>query len=167
MPWLKSTFLLDPREPACISSASCASRTEVIALDENEVVAALCRHLTAAGYRVHQQLSTTQQGVDVIAESPSGKMLYVEAKGATSSREGSARFGKGFNASQVFDRVAKGLYTGLCLRADHPDADKEDVALAFPDTPDFRKRLEPIRKQLSDAGVDVYLASADGTVTRL
>ena len=136
-------------------------------MDENAVIDILCDHLATEGYVVEQRLMTTQQGVDVIARDALGRRLFIEAKGATSSREGSARFGKGFNASQVFDRVAKGLYTGLCLRAQHPDKRREDVALAFPDTPEFRKRLEPIRQQLTDAGVVVFLTSSSRSVVRL
>jgi hypothetical protein len=137
-------------------------------MDENAVINGLCEHLAAQGYSIEQRLHTTQQGIDVIArEQSSGRRLFVEAKGATSSREGSARYGQGFTPSQVFDRVAKGLYTGFCLRAAHPDTAREDVALAFPDTPAFRKRLEPISTQLRDAGVAVFLVSAGGAVTRL
>jgi hypothetical protein len=86
--------------------------------------------------------------------------LYVEAKGGTSSREGSARFGKPFTGNQVFDRVAKAVYTALCLRANHPQRDREDVGVAFPDTPGFRKLLDPISQQLTEAGVRVYLVDA-------
>jgi hypothetical protein len=128
----------------------------------------LCTHLTEQGYAIEQRLHTKQHGTDIIArETSSGRRLYVEAKGATSSREGSARFGKGFDGNQVFDRVAKGVYTGLCLCADHPDRESEDVALAFPDSPQFRKRLGPIRQQLRDAGVTVFLAATGGRVIRL
>jgi hypothetical protein len=136
-------------------------------MDENAVIDILCDYLSAEGYDVEQRLTTTQQGVDVIARDSRGRRLFIEAKGATSSREGSARFGKGFNATQVFDRVAKGLYTGLCLRAQYPDKTNEDVGLAFPDTPEFRKRLEPIRNQLGDAGVIVFLTSPSRSVVRL
>jgi hypothetical protein len=137
-------------------------------MDENAVIDGLCEYLAAEGYAIELRLHTTQQGVDVIArDSASGRRLFVEAKGATSSREGSARYGQGFTPSQVFDRVAKGLYTGFCMRAEHPDTEREDVALAFPDTPAFRKRLEPISKQLRDVSVGVFLVAADGAVAQL
>ncbi|MEX2170226.1 MAG: restriction endonuclease [Pirellulales bacterium] len=137
-------------------------------MDENAVIEAVCAYLTQNGYEVEQRLHTTQQGIDIIArQASSGQRLYIEAKGATSSIEGSARFGKGFTASQVYDRVSKGIYAGLRLRAAHPDRAREDVGLAFPDTPQFRKLLEPVSKQLSDASLAVFLASPDGHVTRL
>ena len=134
-------------------------------LDENAVISAVCRHLVDGGYVVEQQLHTTEKGIDIVAlHQVSGRRLYVEAKGSTSSREGSARFDKGFNSTQVFDRVAKGLYTGLCMRSDHPVTNNEDVGLAFPDTPGFLRRLEPVREAIREAGLILFLATPDGAV---
>lgn len=78
-------------------------------LNENDVVAAVCDYLKSQGYEIVQQCATTEQGIDIIARHPerSGRLL-IEAKGGTSSREGSPRYDKGFSPSQVFDRVAKG-----------------------------------------------------------
>lgn len=132
------------------------------------MIAAVCAHLIREGYEVTQRLHTTEQGVDIVARHlVSGRILYIEAKGGTSSREGSARYGKGFTSSQVYDRVAKAVYATLCLRATHPNRNIEEVALAFPDTPQFRRRLEPIRDQLGDAGLLVYLVAPDNLVSVL
>lgn len=131
-------------------------------LDENAVINVMCRHFEQNGYTVEQRLHTTQRGIDIIARDKSGRRIYIEAKGATSSVRGSARYEVGFNSNQVFDRVAKALYTGLCMRAEHPDRSKEDVGLAFPDTAEFRKRHEPIRQQVVDAGLHVFHAGPDG-----
>lgn len=137
-------------------------------MDENVVISSLCTYLEQRGYEVSQRLHTTQQGVDIVArERSTGRDLVVEAKGATSSREGSARFGKGFTRTQVFDRVAKGVFTSLELRAKYPDRLRIDVALAVPDFPMFRKYLEPVKIQLTAAGLRVFLVRADGTVQEL
>jgi hypothetical protein len=137
-------------------------------LDENAVIAAVCDYLSLKNYDVTQRRHTTEQGVDIVAKNrESGSSLYIEAKGGTSSREGSARYGKGFNSTQVYDRVAKAVYATLCLRAEYPDRVNQEVGLAFPDTPQFRKRLEPIRNQLSDAGLVVFLVDVDKRVSRL
>src|SRR6266404_3139709 len=113
-------------------------------LDENDVVEAVCYHLEVKGYRILQRCSTKQHGIDIIAESPSMKgRLLIEAKGGTSSRDGSARFEKGFNRTQVFDRVAKGFFTTACMYCDRKDGD--EVAMAFPDTPLFRDYVARIK----------------------
>lgn len=137
-------------------------------MDENEVIEALCTHLATLGYNITQRLHTSQQGVDVQARhSASGRMLHLEAKGGTSSREGSARFGKDFTPTQVYDRVAKAIYAALCLRAKYPDRTTDEVALACPDSPQYRKRVELVAPQLLSAGLDIYLVGSDRGVTKL
>ena len=127
-------------------------------MDENAVVAAICTHLTNAGYAILQRLSTTGQGIDMIAKHPnkSGRLL-VEAKGGTSSRVGSARYGKPYDDNQVFDRVGKGFYTAGCLYSRHR-ANGDEVALAFPDLPLFRKYIGLVKPALVDLGITVFLA---------
>jgi hypothetical protein len=49
--------------------------------DENEVVAAICSHLSAEGFVIEQQLKTTERGIDVEAKHPQTKTrVFVEAK---------------------------------------------------------------------------------------
>ena len=137
-------------------------------MDENAVIAGLCGYLEGSGYEVQQRLHTTQQGIDVIARHrDTGQAIVVEAKGATSSREGSARFGKGFTTTQVFDRVAKGVFTTLELRAQFPDRSQTDVALAVPDSAEFRKYLGRVKEQLHAAGLWIFLVSEDLTVLEI
>jgi len=50
-------------------------------MDENAVVAAVCTHLSNNGYAIIQRLSTTNQGIDVIAKHPSNAgRLLIEAR---------------------------------------------------------------------------------------
>jgi Holliday junction resolvase-like predicted endonuclease len=135
-------------------------------LNENDVVKAVCSYLEGAGYKILRRCSTTNQGIDIIAKHPSEVgSLWVEAKGGISAREGSARFEKGFNRSQVFDRVAKCLYTAAQMHA--KSADGESVAMAFPDTPLFRDYLSRIRTVTDKLGFRVFLASEDSSVQKL
>jgi hypothetical protein len=137
-------------------------------MDENAVIGALCTYLEANHYEVQQRLHTSQQGIDIIAKhSQTGRGIVIEAKGATSSREGSARFGLGFTATQVFDRVAKGVFTSLELRAQFPDRSQTDVGLAVPDAPGFRKYLGRVKEQLHAAGLRIFLVAEDLTVSEL
>jgi Holliday junction resolvase-like predicted endonuclease len=121
-------------------------------LNENDVVNAMCRHLECAGYEILQRCSTTDQGIDIVAKHPSeiGRLL-VEAKGGTSAREGSARFQKCFNRSQVFDRVAKCLYTAAHMH--NKSSDGDSVAMAFPDTSLFREYLGRVKAVSEDNSV--------------
>ena len=136
-------------------------------MDENQVVKCVCGYLNGRGYTVEQQLLTTQQGVDIVARhDSSGRRLYIEAKGGTSSVSGSARFGNPYTQSQVFDRVAKGVFTALELRSRYPDRAVAEVALAVPDSRHFRRYLGPVLQQLRDAGIEVLFVAEDESVVR-
>jgi hypothetical protein len=137
-------------------------------VDENQVIKTLCAHYEMRGFMIEQRLHTTQQGVDIVARDVrSGRRYYVEAKGGTSSRQGSARFGSIYTQSQVFDRVAKAVLSGLRLRADHPDEPNEEVVLAFPDSKHFRKYLTPVVRQLNALAIKVVLILETGDVIEL
>jgi hypothetical protein len=131
-------------------------------MDENAIVNAACKRLEDQGYVISQRLSTIERGVDIIAEEPTtGCKLLIEAKGGTSSREGSARFGKAYTQPQVFDRVAKGVFTCFQLRAKNPDRTHYRVMLAVPDTRWFRFYLDPIVTELNTAGIEAMFVTDD------
>ena len=133
-------------------------------MDENDVVELTCRHLEEQGLIIKQRLSTIERGVDIIAENPlTGSRAYVEAKGGTSSRDGSARFGKPYTQTQVFDRVAKGVFTCFQLRAQYPIRESSRILLAVPDQRWFRSYLEPILSELQTAGIEVMFVSGTNT----
>jgi hypothetical protein len=137
-------------------------------MDENEIINAVCSHLERTGFSITQRLHTTEQGIDVKArESSTGKLLYIEAKGGTSSRVGSNRFGKDYSPSQVFDRVAKGILTTMETRAAYAGDPKVSVALAVPDSPLFRRHLDAVASQVASLEIRVFMVAANGAVAEL
>lgn len=137
-------------------------------MDENDVIFAVCAHLGKTGHRIHQRLSTTQQGIDVIAQhAETGQMVYVEAKGGTSSRADSNRYGRPYDSSQIFDRVAKGVFTVLQLRERYPDQATASVVLALPDSDAFRKQVTTVASVLGKSGVQVLLVREDNQASVL
>ena len=66
-------------------------------LTESDVIATVCDYLRAEGYEIRQQLTETEH--DIIAVR-GDETLLIEAKGETSSKEGTNRFGKPFKRSQ-------------------------------------------------------------------
>ena len=70
-------------------------------LNENDVVGNVELSLCEAGWTILQRSNTAQTGPDLQAKHPtSPRLLYVEAKGATSARPGSPRYSKPFDRSQ-------------------------------------------------------------------
>ena len=129
-------------------------------MDENDVVKQTCNLLEEQGLVIKKRLSTIERGVDIVAENPrNGNTTYVEAKGGTSSRIGSARYGKPYSKSQVFDRVAKGVFTCIRLRAQYPSRESSRILLSVPDERLFRSYLEPVFMELKEAGIEIMFVS--------
>ena len=77
-------------------------------LTESEVIAAVCGFLRARNFHILQSLTEVERGVDIKAIAPDGKtQVSIEAKGETSSKSITARFGKPFDSKQVLDHARK------------------------------------------------------------
>ena len=74
-------------------------------LTENDVVSAVSFFLKRQGYTIGQALSTSQKGIDIEATKPDGTRCLIEAKGATSSRPSSNRYGLEFDNNQIKNHI--------------------------------------------------------------
>lgn len=137
-------------------------------IDENDVVSAVAAHLEKAGYRISQQLSTVQHGIDLIAENEqTGEILLVEAKGGTSTVLRSNRYGRPYTQSQVLDRVSKGFYTAAVLHGARRVPDREHVALAIPETDHFLRYARDVKPTAEKLGISILVVKDDRTVYEL
>ncbi len=129
-------------------------------LDENQVIEGVCSFLKENGYNIKIKCSTVEGGIDICAENVrTGRKLYVEAKGATSSFDKSNRFGKPYTESQAYDRVSKGFYAVFRMKG--MVQSNASFALAVPDSKLFLKYLEPIKQVFEDAGIGVLFVSKE------
>jgi hypothetical protein len=136
-------------------------------LDENDVVEAVCAYLEQNNFVVNRKLHTSERGIDIeAAHSGSDRVLYVEAKGGTSSRSGSNRYGKPYTKSQIFDRTAKGVYTLLQMHGKQTRRNSE-FALAVPDTKWFREYLAPVEDAIMRLGLQMFLVDENKHVEEL
>jgi len=132
-------------------------------LTENELIDLLAKHLDGCDYTVTQKRKTWQRGIDIVCRSGvHERRLLVEAKGATSAREGSPRKEKGFDRKQARSHVGRAFYQGAKLQADHPN---DEVALAFPDDVWHREFAQAIAPALATLHMRVFLVSVDGKVS--
>lgn len=123
-------------------------------LTEDAVVAAVCRVLEDDGYVIVARALATEHGHDIVAVK-NGQKLFVEAKGAGSSKEGSARYGSEFNRNQVFDHVAKAVLKAMRVVT----ARNGRAAVALPDNANHRREIDQICHALNAAGIAVFLVS--------
>jgi hypothetical protein len=132
-------------------------------LTEDDVVDAMAAHLTADGWTIIRALRTTEQGVDLEAVRGDERLL-LEAKGGRSLNSRSARFGDNFTTVQQRDHVAKAVAVACALRSRDPGA---SVAIALPDTPTHRRRVEAVRYALGLLRVSAYVVHPDRRVEQL
>jgi len=130
-------------------------------LTENDVVESVKRALEARHWSIVSFSSTAQTGIDIHA-SRNGMNLYIEAKGITSSKDASSRFGKVQTGSQMFISVAAALLKTSELRTSEPTA---AIAIALPDHPRMSDRINRIAAVLKAAGIGVLWVASDGTVS--
>lgn len=120
-------------------------------LTENEIIEALAEHLRQDGYRIDKQLTTLEQGIDIDAvHLATGRRLLVEAKGGTSSKDGTARFGKPFSPNQAKSHVAVAFYCAAKMLQAYA-SEAVQVALAFPDDNNHRRFVGSISTSLRDS----------------
>lgn len=132
-------------------------------LYEDHIVDAVCAHLQAGGWHIESRAYATQTGDDVVAVSNDGERLRVEAKGEGSSVETSARFGKPFNYGQCQINVGQ-----AALRSMRVVSGSQDTAgVAFPDTPDYRRTVEPVLAALRQLSIRVFMVGPDQQVLEL
>lgn len=87
--------------------------------------------------------------------------LVIEAKGAGSSKPGTARYGKAFNRGQVFDHVAKAILKALRVAS----VGNARAGVALPDNADHRREIDLVRPALHRAGIVVFWVADDRTAT--
>jgi hypothetical protein len=128
-------------------------------LTEDEVVDAVCRTLASDGYVIEQRALSTQHGYDIVARR-GGVALIIEAKGAGSSKAGTARYGREFTANQVFDHVAKAVLKALRVVS----ADEARAGIALPDNASHRREVAQVMPALTEARVIVFWVDDNGGV---
>jgi hypothetical protein len=145
-----------PRRKRSQTASSEGARTN--ALTENDVVAAVCRFLEGKGAQITTRASTLERGPDIVAVI-GGREMTVEAKGGTSSKPGTSRYGKRFSSSQVRVHVARAFFTASAAAGDGMRLS----AMAFPDTSMHRGRVEEIAHVIGKLDLGVFWVSEDGS----
>jgi hypothetical protein len=131
-----------------------------VMLYEQQVVDGVCCFLAKKGFRITQRLATTEHGEDIRALAPDRKQqVTIEAKGATSSKAKSNRYGKPFNSGQVRDHVAKAVH--CAARFVSTDT---LTGVAFPKNDAHVKCVSKILPALKRLRIEVFWVGVDKVV---
>jgi hypothetical protein len=134
-------------------------------LTENDVVDATCKAIENEGYTINQKLNTIQKGIDVVGEK-NGIKIYIEAKGGTSSKLTTNRYGKPFNGNQVKDHVANALLK-TCETISKYHGPNTEVAMAFPDNEEHRDRIAKIQPVIRKLNIILFWVKEDKSVEKV
>ena len=135
-------------------------------LFESDVVNAVCTELQARGYQIIQKLRTNEQGDDIIAVKQAAPVreLYVEAKGETSSRKGSRRYGKPFQGAQIRIHVGQAFYKAAAVLSTKGEGVEVRAGIALPNTKGHHSIVDKIAPVLNQLGIAVFWVQEGGEV---
>ena len=130
-------------------------------LYEDDIVDAVCAHLRRNKFTVIQKLSAKERGDDIIATGR-GRIskLHIEAKGETSSRRGSGRYGSPFRGFQIQDHVANAFF-----RAAKMAIDGRVGGMALPKNTAHEQCVATIQHAIDALGIIVFWVAPDRSVT--
>lgn len=121
---------------------------------EDDVKNAMKGFLEGNGFTSVKAQLGTRQGYDVEGVNPAtGKLLVIECKGEAST---------GSQHSRSWPNVASAILTSL-NESEDPESYNE-VALAFPDTQEYRGRMKLLQIFCSRQNIAVYWVSENGGV---
>lgn len=130
-------------------------------LYEDDIIDAVCGHLESHGFTVTQKLTAKQHGDDIIATGNGHiRQLHIEAKGETSSRQGSGRYGTPFHGFQIQDHVANAFFRAIKMATNGRIG-----GMALPKNEAHEKCVASIQHAIDDLGIIVFWVSADRSVT--
>ena len=130
-------------------------------LTENDIVDAVAKQLREDGWHIRSTRDTSEQGHDILA-SKGGTTMAIEAKGQTSSKSDSSRFGQEFNSGQKISHVSRALFAAASVFS----AGQYRAGIALPATDRHLKLIGQIRAALDTLDVTVFFVESDGAVIR-
>lgn len=131
-------------------------------LDENDVIDSVVSYLKDDGWHIENVSSTDQRGFDILARKDHSS-IAIEAKGETSSKRGTNRYGKPFSGSQRLSHVSRALYKAACVVS----SESHRAGIALPCTEGHMKLIENIVPALKKLDIVVFLVRHDRTVQEI
>jgi hypothetical protein len=132
-----------------------------MALTENQIIEAIAQHLISQGWTIDQKLTTNQRGTDIIASRDQSPRLLIEAKGGTSSKDHTNRYGMGFSNGQVTKHVSVAFYYAAKLQELHPS---DVIGIGLPDDAPHRAAVAAIESAVRKLAISVYFVSDSADV---
>jgi hypothetical protein len=133
-------------------------------MNENDVIAELKKHLQSQNYTLVSECSTTMQGKDLVMKK-SNHEIWIEAKGKTSSRELSSRYGLDFNDAQCHDHFSRAFFKACEMRDETKRSGRNiRIAMAFAHTKHYQKYCDRTNDTRKELGIGLFWVKETGVV---
>ena len=131
-------------------------------LNENDVCKLLRDDLERRGFEITKEcLTTYQTGIDLKGKKGTIE-LFIECKGATSSKPKSKNSGKKFDNRQIKNHISKALYQSACVVTEFANQKEIEAGIALPKTENHIKCIEKIKPALHKLGITIIWVCEDG-----
>ena len=106
-----------------------------------------------------------KKGADIIARDPESKRrLFISAAGETRAEAAKEKPQSVWTESQVLRCMTRSVYSALTMRHEDQFDPGDQIALAFPDGPEYQKYLAVQKPVFDSLGVKVMLVREDKKV---
>lgn len=129
-------------------------------LTENDVIGAVARKLEDNGFEIKSTCNTTEHGVDIAAIKDKYKLL-IEAKGGTSSKEGTNRNGKPFDRNQARTHISVALFTAMSYITQYACKDNIIIGIALPYEKNHKEFINRVRTAINKLQLVVFWVNND------
>ncbi len=137
-------------------------------LDETDVVEAITLDLLQRGFSVLRKSRKELTDIDIVAKwQESGAKIFISAVGMARSKAGRGKLETTYAETQIFYSISRAILSAMRIKGDLKFRPGDRIALAFPDTPRFRQRLNAQKPVLDSFGIEVSLVTEDKKVSRL
>ncbi|MBU3159512.1 hypothetical protein KPL37_07050 [Clostridium frigoris] len=124
-------------------------------ITENEVIRLVILKLECLNFELISKCNTSQTGIDIVLKKGNYRLL-IEAKGATSSKKGTPKYGQPFTKSQALVHTSVAIYTAMDLITRHQGEDNYIVGIALPLEKNSIEHVEKVKHVLSKLGIVIF-----------
>jgi hypothetical protein len=134
-------------------------------LNKDDITQAVSLDFLKRGYSVVEKTKGRGKGVDIIARDPESKAkVFVSAAGRTSAEIAGEKPRATHTESQVLKCMTRSLYSALRMSREDQFIAGDQIALAFPDSPECLRYLDAEKPVLDSFGVKILLVNEDKEV---
>jgi len=130
-------------------------------LTENKIIEYTSIYLENNGYKIIGIKDTTKKGIDIEAIHPKKGKCFVEAKGETSSKKGTKRYGKPFTISQIKTHIGVALLKTFQIKQ---ESEISNVLIALPFEENHKKIINSIMSCLIKTNIKILYVKENGDV---